>query len=258
MKLKTTRIIFLLFVVIFTIPIRFSFSNSQYKLGFKEGTVLIYEFSTVNTTLLDILAEYDYSYNELIDIPEGFAIKWVINNIKSQKTNWTISANLFTGDNLDEYSGNLQTICFRSPELFSNSVFNSSDVFLDFLPIDVTEYLLNFDSYIPDLFNDTCYINDKSINFDFTPIGYKDTTKYQYNTQGILEEYNILCDNQVALSKVLIKSYKQQEPFHSFIILFIVIASILSLIGFVIIYKYRQKKKAPKKSRTRKYLKHIK
>lgn len=257
MRLKKTITIFLLLMFCISIPIRFSFSNNQYKLGLKERTVLIYEFSTVNTTLLDILAEYDYSYKELSDIPEGFTTKWVINNIDSKKNNWTISANLFTGDNLDVYSGNLQTVCFRSPELFSISVFNSSDVFLDFLPVDVTEYLLEFNSCIPDLFNDTCYINDKSIIFDFRPLGYNDTIIYQYNTQGILEEYNILYGSQAALSRILIKSNRQQEPFHSFIILIIIIISILSLIGFVIIYKYKLKGKSPKKSRTRKYLKHI-
>ena len=213
---------------------------------------MVYEYNVVNTSLLYDLEEENGFYKNLSlsRIEEHSKIKLIVDDIYEDYEYWIIRFRLYNYS-LNSLIGYMNRYCAKFPEVFADQIY--SEDFLDILPTNVNNFLLQSHDLVAEYNDSSIQINDHSIVFDYTVSGNNDTSVFNYSSHGILDKYSLLYKGYVAFEKTLIAFSREDNDFPLLLVIFILIVSCASVGVGIFVYKKRTREK----SRSKKILKHI-
>ncbi len=266
---KSSKCVIFLFILMLEFSLIFSFSvawedyddyddydnyddyppeNYQYKLGVQKGTTLLYEFTFINRSIVEQLAEVNEFYASFTDTQTGDQIKWVVCDIGETEAFWLIKVNRYRGSD-DQFRGSTSCKVFKHPQDLASEMFTNDNINLNFLPVDTEHYIEAFGYKIPE--DDWyCYTDASQIIVDFTAIGGYIAYIYEFNPGGQLSGFYIHDRGKLVIAFELVDSWMD----YSFIASDMTIAIVITATIACAIY-LRDKSKKKSSSPAKKLLK---
>lgn len=203
LKIKMTLLICLLFISSLILFQNLN-ANNAFKLGIEENAECVYEYRSINTDLLNKLAQENYSYAGLLLVENGIRIKWVLSEVEENFNYWLITIRVYRGSSFQNYVDSFKAHVFKDILNFSNELFSGILSVKFIIPKNVSVYLQGFNNTIPSSFKNISYSYNKSIIFDYLVKGRNDTIVYTYNDIGLLRSYQILYNHTKVFDFVLV------------------------------------------------------
>ncbi|MHA1149144.1 MAG: zinc ribbon domain-containing protein [Promethearchaeota archaeon] len=178
----------------------------SYSLGIEVGDVCTWETTAYDKDAIDHLISYGVLSTAYESIDEGFKLKLKIDLIDETNNGWEISADGYIGENAELYDGSITWVIYKNPSDFADEAFNDDGVamFVVFLPIDIEDYLEEFNQKIPISWQDLIEVKKNQLIQKISSFTFNCSTITEYNEQGISKEYTIIYDGDVAYKRELI------------------------------------------------------
>lgn len=219
-----------------------------------DSAYIYWEYTTVNQTLIQNLINEGYCDESYLSFEEGAQLEWNICLDDNTDDFWEIgvralsdsynSENYYGSNDSEEcydcydysdYDYYYYSIC-KDPEIFASFWFSKAQSsFTKFIiPYDVETYLSEFENNIPS--NETNkykIVESSSIYEDMRGIGLHGHSELVYNKEGILKQYILYYDNEIALDMQLSdyyidKSYYNNENFLIIIVIIVIIFVVIA------------------------------
>ena len=239
-----------LFLVLST-PITIS-SEELFQVGFKENAELTYEYSHVDVLLLSELAGEELSYADFLFIPVGTMVKWKVARMQEISQGWEALIEVWSGSGFRELANTFQARMFKNPADFSHDLFNDTASNLYLLPVNVSDYLIAFNSTIPSSERSYASVNQAQIIHNWTSSGRNDTIIHSYNRFGMLESLELQHNRTTAFRFQLVQ---YSLGFDTVLLWSIVGGSVGGSLGIALGGYWYWRKKSKKRKRKRNNMK---
>ncbi len=251
LKSKNLKKFVLIFFFSYCFLIPYTIANGSYKLGIKLNSDLIYEYSYIDSDLLEKLENEDpHSYSGLSQKSQGSQEKWIIIEILENQTYWRIQIDGYIGVSFRKNAGQWYKFVYKNPASISSGfIWNGTRpnwVFGEptFIPTNINEYLYNYNQSIPLTYQNITYSTYTQIIFDFTPVNFSDTLIYEFDHRGFLKSFQLFYKNSLAWKLELIKyNVGIDYVLITTIIIVVISTSLISLEIYLIIKRKKRKEK---------------
>ncbi|MGV9203060.1 MAG: zinc ribbon domain-containing protein [Promethearchaeia archaeon] len=243
--------------VIFLNGIMLYIRADTYELDFKTEENFIWEISHHNETLIQNLITYEDYGSDYANLYVGLQNRWEITEIYPERENsygesyWKVDYTLYIGENLryseaDE-SNDYTSSIMAEPEALANDWFDreSFEFSIRILPVNTDEFLAGFYDNMP-IENKTVYsVSGYKLIEDQRNTGHNDTTIITYNSKGLVQNYSVYFDGELAHQYLLIDDYANDNFFNPFLIFGIVFGGIVIffIVAAVIVVAWRSSTK---------------
>jgi len=258
-RVKTYIFLVLILFSLGLVLISPSVNAKEYQLGFADKTrlTLIYEYTEVDSDKLEDLADSteDDFYNDLGKLNKGDKFKLVVSDINELENYWLLSVELYKGKSLDERDDDFESRIFKKPKDLASKILKSdtedkSSFF--FLPVEtegylkkVEEHILEDDKYLEEDYE--FIVDNTKLIFDYVPSGYLDTFLQEYNDDGTLNLFEILCNYKTVFKIELVDSYEDYNIIiYSTIIIIVSVIAVLSISTLLVKKKKKEEPLDPK------------
>lgn len=215
---------------------------NEYSLALTEGTLLTYEFTQVNESLIEELSEIDYFYYDYLGLQQGDQVRWKIYDIEDREHYWLIRTMRSFSPDLNDYVDNFTTRIYKHPSTWVNETFKNLNLNTKYFPQDTASYFNEASKTFPEDVSEYCYLNNTQIILNFTRVSLYNTYIYEYDDQGLLKSYRLHDLNRLVFTFRLVERNYDLQPIIS-AWLTIIIIGIIAL-GILHVMD-RKKRKTP-------------
>ena len=250
MKFKIKNGLILLFLIVFTVFLAPASKAScipdppdKYRIDFESYysySKITWKYTDINHTLVENLVNESFCSPDLLETEKNDYIHWEVSLFNDVGSIWEIQ---IKDPGIRYY---YHTTLWKLPKNFAEACYSSSSMryTMKIIPYNVPEYLNEVRNYIPINETQNIQIGSYSIKEDFRTNDTHGHKVYNYDINGILDQYSVYYDNQTAYDLKLsyyehfIDDYQCNCGSDPFFWLMVTIIGISGFIFFVLMVSY--------------------